>query len=112
MILEIAINITAALEVAIRITPCARVRISAYDIGWDGGAREEPDADVIRCPLCGVDAARDSVEGRAVGAGVVGGNGTAKAVVLVAVVGLNSSGGQGTGDGAYAPSVMLLVRIV
>lgn len=67
VVLELLVELAAALEVCVWRAPASRV--GRVDVLWDGPAREEPDLDVRGGPLHGEDAAFGRVEGVAVGGG-------------------------------------------
>lgn len=76
LVLEIMVDVAAALEFRDGVSPAGGIRVAAGDVGWDAAAREEPDADGVAGPFCRVDTTAGRVEAGAVGGGGRGGDST------------------------------------
>ena len=90
MVSKVRIDITTALKIGLWLAPGVWERYADCDIQWDRISREEPDADVVRSPLHGVNTSAVGIEAGAVGEGSGGCDATADIVVnaCIAVRGL------------------------
>ena len=74
MIAKVFVDIATSFKFSIRSSPRGGVGVAGGQITRDRVAREEPDADSLRCPVCSVDASTDGVKATTVRAAVVAGD--------------------------------------
>ena len=111
LIVEIAVNVTAALKHGNWFAPARRIGVTRADVRGNGRAGEEPDRDGVGSPFGGVDSTVCIVEASAVGQSVLSANATACVVGLTGSVDIAVGGVDGArelvvvGDAAAAGSV-------
>ena len=62
LVLEMAVDITTALELSDRLAPSCRVWIPICDVRWSRPSWKEPDINLRTCPFCRVDTAANRIK--------------------------------------------------